>query len=40
MGDFNSEINETCMQSFCESYGLKLLIKEVLSRQLHVQSKQ
>ena len=22
MGDLNSEINETCMQSFCELYGL------------------
>ena len=28
MGDFNSEINETCMQSFCKPYGWKSLIKE------------
>ena len=28
MGDFNAEINEFCMPSLCESYGLKSLIKE------------
>lgn len=28
VGDFNVEINETCMQLFCESYELKSLIRE------------
>ena len=28
MGDFNPEINETFIKSFCESYGLKSLVKE------------
>ena len=28
IGDFNTDINESCMKSFCESYTLSSLIKE------------
>ena len=28
VGDFNSEITDTCMSDFCESYNLSSLIRE------------
>ena len=27
-GDFNSDVNQTCMKAFCESYNLSSLIKK------------
>ena len=28
IGDFNSDVNQSCMKAFCESYNLSSLIKE------------